>query len=283
MRRAISPTAIPGEEPRRVAIGATDLAQLAPGTSPAIRERALALLKGMILDRSGERRALLWGHDLQREHGALMSQGLDLARSEALARVTVHLSRLATILASIDVEAAAGVAPGSGMLGRVLRQAGPRIDTPEELTRARVEIDQLLALLGEALPRLMSLKAEIEDHWTRIEAVGDEAEGLALAAEALSLRLQPSRPDLARIYLDRSIALAQTVAQVRSGAGLREAQVEQPLRLIAAIQDLSLVSLPGWLGALAALETAAAQRRATPTQAGELAHRLRGILQTLNP
>lgn len=282
-RPMLNPTAIPGLEPERIAVEPADLRKLSPEARPEVRERALALVQGFVVGGASERKAVLWGHGLQQEYGELVSYGLGLSRSDVLGRVTFHLGRMTTILSSIDLEAACGLAPGSGLLGRVLRQANVRIDTPEELMRARGELDQLMRLLGEALPQLLSLKEAIERHWRQVEAVGDEVEAAALAAEVLSLRLSEARPALAGIYLDRSIGLTQTVAQIRSSTGLREVQVEQPLRLIRAIQDVALVTLPGWLGSIAALEATALRGPITPTEAGELAHQLRSIVQNLTP
>lgn len=78
------------------------------------------------------------------------------------------------------------------------------------------------------------------------------------------------------------MSLTQTVAQIRSGASLREVQIEQPLRLIEAIQNVALVMVPGFLGSIAALTTMLdSNRKLTPTEAGELTYQLRSILQQL--
>ena len=63
---------------------------------------------------------------------------------------------------------------------------------------------------------------------------------------------------------------------------MRALQIEQPLRLVAAIQNVALVTVPGLLGGIAALAAMLEERRqVTPTQAGELAYQLRTILQQL--
>lgn len=277
-----APTAIRGAPPRRPAVGLADLRRHAPQARPQVIERALTLLRGVNLDAFGERQAALWGQDLQREHAGLVSGALDLSQSEALHRAAAHLGRLTALLGSIDVEAAVGANPPPGLIGWLVRSGNAAVDTTEELAAARAEIDQLLGLLAEAMPRLLTLREAIERHWGRIEAAGDKAEALALAAEALAGEVRPDRPDLARRLDERAMSLIHTLAQVRGAAGLREAQAEQPMRLVAAIQDVALVQLPGWLASVMAF-AAAGGRRATPTEAGELVHRLRTIARQLNP
>ena len=62
----------------------------------------------------------------------------------------------------------------------------------------------------------------------------------------------------------------------------RDEQIEQPLRLIGAIQNVALVTVPGWLGSIAGLTAMlAGKRKLTPTETGELAHQLGNILQQL--
>lgn len=282
-RPVARPTAIQGAEPERVMVEIENLRRLAPQARPTVLKRALVLVRGFVVNGASERRAVLWGHETQQEYGLLVSQGLEFSRADALRRVAFHVNRMTTILESIDLEAACGAGPTPGVLSRLVRSAHARIDTPKKLEAARTELDQIVRLLGEALPNLLSLKESIEQHWRRIEVLGDEAEAVALAAEFLAMRLQEKRSTLSRRYLDRSISLVQTIAQIREATSLRDAQIEQPAHLVAVIQDVVLVRLPAWLGSVAALEAAAAgQRRVTSTEAGELTYRLRGILQQLN-
>ena len=116
----------------------------------------------------------------------------------------------------------------------------------------------------------------------RIEGMGDEAEASALAASFLSDHLRVSRPPLSQRFLERAMSLTQTVAQIRSGASMRDVQIEQPIRLIGAIQNVALVMVPGFLGSIASLTTMLENnRKLTPTEAGELSYQLRNILQQL--
>ena len=78
------------------------------------------------------------------------------------------------------------------------------------------------------------------------------------------------------------MSLTRSVAQLRGDDPLRAAQAEQPLHLIAAVQEAVLVAMPAWLSTIAALTaTASGVRSPNPTEAGELQYRLQTILQQL--
>jgi hypothetical protein len=183
------------------------------------------------------------------------------------------------LLASIDVAAVAGVADDLG-LGKYLGRLSKRIDTREELRAARREIDQLVKLIAAAMDDLLVLKAEVERSSRRIGELGDDVEASALAAQFLSTYLQRKDEELSRLLLERSMSLTQTALQIRGSASLRDSQIDQPLRLISAIQNVALVMVPGWLGSIASL-TALGGRKPTPTEANEIAFQLRKILEQL--
>ena len=279
---AAKPTAIPGFERRRIAAELADLRRLAPQVRLPVAERALRLVETFVVEGVRDRQAVLWGHRLQQDYSDLVSQSLELAQADLFKRVAGYLGRMTEILVSIDIEAVCGAAPGSGALGGFFKKVNRRIDTPEELDAARAELDQLVRLMGDALEALLSFKERLEKSSKRIEETGDEVEAAALAAQFLSEHLNVKQRALSQRFLDRSISLTQTVAQIRGSTSLRESQIEQPLRLIAAIQNVALVMVPGWLGSIAALTSAlATDRKLTPTEAGELAYQLRNIVQQL--
>lgn len=189
---------------------------------------------------------------------------------------------MADILGTIDIEAVCAGASRAGIFGEYFKKANSRIDTAAELEAARIELDQLVRLMGETLEQLLSFKETLEQQPRRIEDMGDDAEAAALAASFLSDHLRASRPPLSERFLERAMSLTQTVAQIRSGVSMREMQIEQPLRLIGAIQNVALVTVPGYLGIIASLTTMLeSNRKLTPTEAGELAYQLRNILQQL--
>ncbi len=278
----VKPTAIPGVERKRIAVDRADLAKLSPQSRPGVLDEARCLVESFVVEGARDRQAVLWGHRLQQDYSKLVSRSLELSQAEIVKRVTAHIGRMTDILAAIDLEAVCGVAPARGLLTQYLKTVNSRIDTPDELQRARAELDQLLALMGAALEPLLSLKETLERHSRGIEGIGDEVEAAALAAEFLSGHLGDNAKALSQRFLERSMSLTQTVAQIRGSAAMRTLQIEQPLRLIAAIQNVALVMVPGWLGSIAALAAMLEEKRqVTPTQAGELAYQLRTILQQL--
>lgn len=279
-----APTAIPGVERRRIAVELCDLQKLSPVARSSVLQRAQQLVQGFIPERTGSRQAVLWGHRLQQEHSDLVSLTLELSRAPVLDGATRNIGRMTEILASIDIEALCDADGARGMLGQYFRRANRKIDTPEELDAARIELNQLVKLMGEALEQLLSLKATLESHSRRSDEIGDELEASALAAQFLSARLRETQCDVSECLLERSMSLTQTVAQIRGSTSMRQMQGDHPLRLIGAIQDVALVMVPGWLGSIAALNALRdGRRKPTPTEAGEIAHQLRNILRQLNP
>lgn len=276
------PTAIPGVERKRIAVDLADLRKLSPRASPVVLERAMRFVETFTVSRAGDRQAVLWGHRLQQDYSDLVSRTLELSQAEVLKRVNGYINRMVDILAAIDLEAVSGVATPAGFLGQYFRTANRKIDTPEELERARYELDQLVRLMSAALEDLLALKDTLERHAAEIDKVGDEVEGAAIAAEFLATHLGDGQPALSQRFTERSMSLTQTVAQIRGGASMGELQIEQPLRLIGAIQNVALVTVPGWLGSIAALAAMLeGRRKPTPTETGELSNQLRNILQQL--
>ena len=281
---AAKPTAIPGVERKRIALDLADIKKLSPRTKPGVPERALRLIETFVLEGVGDRQAVLWGHRLQQDYSDLVSRTLELSQADVLRKVTGYIGRMNDILGAINIEAVCGVAPASGMIGEYFKKLNSKIDTPQELEAARIELEQLVRLMGECLEQLLSFKEMLEQQSNRIEDMGNEVEASAIAAEFLSAHLRERNKALSQRFLERSMSLMQTAVQIRGSTSMREVQIEQPLRLIAAIQNVALVMVPGWLGSIAALSTVlASKRKLTSTEAGELAYQLRDLLQQLNP
>lgn len=276
------PTAIPGVERRRLEVDSQELRRLFPLATTGVLRQVADLLEAFVLEGANKRIAVLWGHAQQQDYSDLVSRILQLSQDRLLVKVAGYINRMITILNSIDLEAVAATGQIGGVFGQYLKRLNAKIDSPDELETARLELDQLVRLMGASLEPLLELKQTQEKLSLRIDGLGDSLEAASLAAEFLSQRLQAERPDLARRFLDRSLSLIQTVAQIRGSGAIRQAQTEQPLHLIASIQNVALVLIPAWLGSLAALTAAMrGQQRLTPTEAGEIAYQLRDILQQL--
>ena len=280
-RPVASPTAIPGTERKRLAAGDDELRRLSPASSASVRAGTRKLLETVVVERMNDRQAVLFGHHLQTRYSELVSATLDLSQAPVLTRVAGYVARMGEILSSIDLDALAG--GGAGGLGDYLKRMNRRIDSPEELAGARQELDQLVRLMADALEDLLGLKDKLEKQAGKIDAVAQDIEAGALAAQFLAERLGSSQPAIAQRLIDRSISLTQTLAQIRSNSVMRDAQIDQPLRLIASIQNVALVMVPGWLSSIASLGAMLRRnKKPTQTEAGEIAFQLRNIVQQLN-
>jgi ABC-type transporter Mla MlaB component len=270
-------------ERKRIPVGIEELGKLSPGAGPEVLERALRLVETYVEEEATDRTAVLWGQRSQEDYSELVSESLSLSQADALVRARGYLGRMMEILQSIDVEAVStAVRGGGGAVAEYLRGMNKKIDTLKELEAARVELDQLVKLMSAALIDLLDLKERIEKQSRRIDEIGDEVDAAALAALFLSDHESKRSPQLSRRFFERSMSLTQSGVQIRGSITISAVQIEQPLRLIRAIQDVALVTLPGWLGSIASLSVLSqGARKLTPTEAGELARQLRKIVEQL--
>ncbi len=277
--KARGPTVIPGVQRRRIEVTLSDLRKLSPQATGEVLERALHLLEVVVVERLTDRKAILWGHDLQQGYSGLVSETLTLSQDTMLVKVTGYLNRMMTILSSIDIYGICNI-EDEGSITQFFRRGGAKIDTPQEFESARAELDQLLGLMSAGLEELLKLKEKLDSHSSSIDEFGDEVEASALAALFLSTYLQGTQPGLTQRFTERSMSLTATLAQIRGSSSIRTIQIEQPLSLISSIQNVALVLLPGWIGSVAAL-TVQARKKPSPTEAGELVYQLGEIITQL--
>lgn len=266
---------MPGVEPARITIELSDLRKLSPGLDERVYEEAKKLLSGFREDKAKDRKAIMWGHALQTSYSDLVTEILALAQTPVLVKVNRYLGRMMEILGAIDLLAACG--HGSGLLQEYFRGVNSKIDTPAELSAAHAELDELVGHMNNALEQLLELKEEIEKRSERIDLLSIEVEASALAALFLSIRLREDKGQIAQHFTERSMSLTQCLVQIRESTLMRQSQIEQPIRMITAIQNIALVMLPGFLGSIASLVTLS--RRISLTEANELHDQLR-IIQT---
>jgi hypothetical protein len=274
------PTMVDGVERKRLPVTAGDLRQLSPGVHAVVVEKALRLLAGFVLERANERKAVLWGHELQQEHSDLVAQTLTLSQAPVLRKVQGYLGRMIDILQAVDIMAVCG--HGDGAFGRYFKGMNAKIDRAEELDAARLELDQLVRHMSDAFTELLDLKEKLEQQARQFEEIATQAEAAALAALFLAQYLRAGNTGLAERFTERSMSLTQTLAQVRQNAAIREIQIEQPIRMVGAIQNVVLVTMPDFLASIATVVTLTARKaNLTPTEAGELNYKLRDIINRL--
>ena len=249
------PTAIPGVERRRIVLGQADLSRLCPGVAPQTAARAVRLVDGFVVEEARDHHVDLWGHKAQQDGAALVEDAIALAAGDLAPDTRGHVDRIAVLLDAIDLE------------------------TPRSFAAARAELDQLIHLVRTALAPLQQLRDTLADHARRLDAASLEIEAAALAALFLSEHLAASRPELARRFLQREMSLSKTAVDIRASQFERDSQAAEPRVLVAAIEDVLLAALPGWLGDAATLIRS--RRSPNPTQTAELQNRLRAILRQL--
>lgn len=273
------PTAIIGSERQRLDIDADQLRVFSPQAARPVIDRALSLLSSFVTEKASERRAILWGQDIQKSYTDAVGHALALSQSQILAKSQGYIARMLEILGSFDLMTSRD---NGGMLSGLARRLNGKVDTLEELSAARGELERLTGLMGAALDELLTLRAAIEQNVGAHDVIAVDAEAAALAALFLSDHLRAIRPAIADRFMERSLSLTQTLAQIRSNSPLRSLQVDHPIRLIAAIQNVSLVLMPDFLANLAAIHSLSMQKgMLTPTEAGELNYKLRDIIHQL--
>jgi len=277
------PTAVPGAERKRIDVTVRDLQALSPGAAAGVYEHARALVRAFVVDKASQRKAILWGHDLQQAHGDFVTEMLALARSPVLRHVEGYLARMMDILGSIDLMAVCGHGDNS-VVRRLFKGINRRIDTSGELVKAQAELEQLLALMSAALEPLLDLKDQLLRLSRSMERTATQVEAAAIGSLYLSEHFRQNDAALAQCFVERSMSLTQTLAQMRRAGSTRELQIEQPIRLIGAIQNVAMVVMPAFIGSIASIATLRASKTTvSPTEAGELAYRLQDIISQLKP
>ena len=272
---ASGPTIIAGMRRKRIETTPSSIQALSPGTSAVTCKAAARLIEAFPAGKANDRRAVLWGHELQKSYGEWITKALAVAQEPLIEQARTHVARMMEILGAIDLMAVYGY-DKSGILGTLTRSMNSSIDTPDELERALAELRLLLDRLGTAIERLMGLADRVREHATAIQKLEADMQAAALAAIFFSNHFAGEDRALSQRFTDRAMSLTASVAQLQQGDTVRRVQIEQPLQLIGTIQNVALVALPGFIANLTALLTAT--HKASFTEASDATHQLRNIL-----
>lgn len=275
-----TPTVVAGVRRERIQVGVAQLQALAPGAPLPVYETAVQKIREVVDARMSDRRAVLWGHDAQKAYGERVTGTFSLAQDPVIEQARAWVGRMTAILCDIDVLAVCGHGK-SGLLGTLAKAVGNRIDTPRELSSALDELRLLLERTGGAIDRLLQLKERLQQHIDAIAAIEVEIEAAALSALFLSGHFATRSPGLAQVFTDRSMSLTATLAQMRQNDPLCRTQLQQPLQLISAIQNVALVSLPACIAGMSALLALLSTRGASPTEARDMHYQLRDLIGQL--
>ncbi|MEO8673523.1 MAG: hypothetical protein ABI411_19595 [Tahibacter sp.] len=276
-----TPTVVPGVKRERLAVTAESLRALSPGVPAPVCEVALRRVREIVVAKLNDRKVVLWGHDLQKLYSDRVTQTFALTQDPIVEQARAYVARMTGILSTIDLPTACGRGK-RGVLESFTKAMSKRIDTPQKLSAALDELRLLLDRTAASFDRLLALKELLQRHTDTIRQIEVDVEAAALAARYLSERFSREAPPLARRFAERSASLAATLAQVRQGDTMHRLQTEQPLRLIAAIQNVALVTLPGCIAGMAALLSLAPGRDVSPTESIDLSYQLRELVDQLN-
>ena len=171
-------------------------------------------------------------------------------------------------------------------LGRALSgDLGQSISTGREVSAEignAIGNSVLVALMAAALQELLDLRDQLLRVAERTDAASAQLEAAAVAALFLAEHLRNQKDAVAQRFTERAMSLTQTLALIRQCGATRTLQIEQPIRMVGAIQDVALVILPGFLASIAAVAALPASKaRITPTEAGELAYQLQHVVEKL--
>lgn len=275
------PTTIAGVKPERLKVDIDELHELAPNTSDEVRKEAVRQLQALTTNMLTRHRAQRWGQEAEQACVARFGGSAVPASAPFIDQARADVVRLTDVLAAIDLKAVCGHARGS-LLGGLARSMSRRVDTPAKLGDALDELRALLQSLDADVGRLLSLKNGLRQRADVFEQAQRELEAAALAAQFLSGRLAAQDPAIAQHFAERSTSLAATLAQSRHGDNAHRIQIQHPLQLIAAIQNVALAKLPAFINELAALQALAKSGQAFPAEALNMSYRLRDIIHQLN-
>lgn len=275
-----TPTVVPGVKRERLEVTAEAMRALSPGVPAPVCEAALRLVRAIVAAKLNDRKAVLWGHELQKSCSERITRTFALAQDPIVEQARAYVARMTDILGTIDLQTVCTPVKG-GLLGSLTKAMSNRIDTPQRLSSALDELRLLLERTAASFDRLLALKETLQRHTQEIRQIEVDIEASALAARYLSERFSREAPQLARRFAERSASLAATLGQVRQGDAMHRLQIEQPLQLIAAIQNVVLVALPGCVAGMAALLALAPGRNVSPTEVIDLSYQLRDLVDQL--
>lgn len=227
-----------------------------------------------------ERKAVLWGHELQKSYGDKVTATLALAQDPLIEQARGYVDRMMELLGAMDLMAVCGHGK-KGILDNLTKSMNRKIDTPVELARALEELQLLLDRMSASIGKLLEFSDRLRQHSSAIERIEGDVEAAALAALFLSNRFAGEAPELAQRFTERAMSLTATVVQVRQSNQVHQIQIEQPLLLIGAIQSVALVTLPGFIAGMASLLILAKTKGVSPTEASDMSYQLREILNQL--
>ncbi len=278
------PSKIPGAKRMRLPVTLDDVKSATTEQDVAILEKAWQYVLETDIEQATKSSVLVWQTGLQKQYSDKVSQLLECTQHEAIAKASGHLSRVVQVLEGIDLYGVCQYEK-DGMLSKFLKSSSKEFDTPAELLHAERELRQLTERLGSHLKVLIELQHRLQTLNDELATLSGEIRIAAIAAAVLSAYLRKKSAAMEKIadqFLERSMSLTQTEAQISQNELAREMQLAHPAGLISAIQNTVLVMVPDWLGSVAAMRSMVeASKKVTVTEVEEMTDWKKRIIKLL--
>ena len=280
-------TVVKGVERKRIRVTLGELRALCltqDGTETEVLEKAQHIIQVTNLEEADEKTFVFWGQKSQDAYGKLVSQSLELSISDVLSGSISLVEQLQKILTEVDV---VQLATGSGnIFSRICGTA--KGNAIQSITEISTNIEQIVAGLRPALPKLLKHKQKLETVQGETDKIAIDIEADAVSAEFLAGYIQreyatePTWKSRADALAGRSQSLTRTISEIVQTRLLRNTHNRQPLQLIDCIQHTVLETVPTWLSSFASIADALkADKKPNQTAIDQITAQLERIRTTL--
>lgn len=280
----IQPTSMAGYKRDRLAITLDDLKTELPENTTEDLDIILQMILETNLDTLDRSAIMFWKSELQKAYSDKVLILLEFSQNDILEKAQSHTQRVIEILEAIDLIGVFEYGK-NGLISRLLKSSNNTFDTPEELKKAELELNQLTSLLKREVDVLASFEKNLT-------AVNDQVDKLAqkirLASQgALVLKKYLMKSDSQLVHLgdlfeERAMSLTKSFAQIQANEISRQVQLNHVLKLISTIQESILVLIPDWLSSISSMRSMIEmQKMVTQTEVTELVDRKKKILKLL--
>lgn len=260
-------TVVPGVVRKGIEVSLDKLKEKYPLNEVKILRLVQKILKHTYLDTIDSISASQWGMNKQSRYQDLVNESLQLLDSRTMQDALQYSSRLQNLLGEIAEE----FEENKGVLSMFTKN-----DPKKKLDLIREELNQLKDMLGNILPDLRQIQRKLEISITDFEKLYDDIMALAVSANFLADDIDDT--NLSSNFSAQEMSLTKMAATIKEGIVLRKANIKRVDALADKIQDIVLVSLPGWI------ETATLEFRGeslTETTSYRLKQDLQDILRKL--
>lgn len=259
--KCAEPSVMPGVKQRVTATVTASQLQTQFQLPASVAKVAMDMVNGVDLGNVSEELAVMWGNDCQEASSAVVTDALELSRSEVLAKASRNIARLVEILGSINLKMVFGA--------RSLAQwTSHGVATEAKLESAMTEIAQIVKLSNKSIKPLLEVKKKADDLEKRMNDVAARCQSTSAAATVIADSMKDN-PTASGILRGRAASLLATYAQSVGDSELRKLQIQQPLQLIAVVQNVVLTTVPSLLSSITALTTQSVSDSISPTQINE--------------